>query len=204
GWGGGGGWSALRRAPHSHVATPPRPPPHPRGDGGEKNKKPRGSSPPPHPPPATPGRAAKRELPVERVSHRAFMPPRLPEVMEESPRHLSVSNEPVLHEHTHPGVNFVGGITDVEIGLARHRLGHMHTRGGRAPGVELPERLPGGPPRAVQVVHEPDDVVLHALEPPDRHAELDAALRVRDGLLVYGLAGAHDVRAQERQRPLER
>src|SRR5437867_12928513 len=54
------------------------------------------------------------------------------------------------------------------------------------------------------MVDETDDVVLHTLEPADRNAELDPALRIGDRLLVDGLAAAHYVGAQERQRSLER
>src|SRR5262249_24198508 len=165
---------------------------------------PRGSTTPPHVRPAPALAAPGEGLPVESVSHLPLVPPRLAEIVKERARHLSVSDEAVLHEHTHAGMHFVRGIADVEIRLAGHSLGQMHARGGRAPGVELPERLPRGPARAVQMVHETNDVVLHTLEPADGHAELDAGLRVRDGLLVHGLTGAYDVRAEERQRPLER
>ena len=64
----------------------------------------------------------------------------------------------------HARVHLVGRVARLEVRLARHRLGHVHGRGRGTPGVELPERLARGPARAVEVVDEPDDVVLHALE----------------------------------------
>jgi hypothetical protein len=48
------------------------------------------------------------------------------------------------------------------------------------------------------MVDELDDVILHALESPDRNAELHPGLRVDDRFVVDRLASADDVRAQER------
>ena len=71
-------------------------------------------------------------------------------------------------------VHLVGGVARFEVGLAAHGLGHVHGVDGGPAGVELPERLGRRPAGGVEVVHQPDDVVLHALELADRHAELHA------------------------------
>ena len=73
-----------------------------------------------------------------------------------------------------PGVHLVGGVARLQVRLARDGLRHVDGGGRGPPGVELPERLARRPARAVEVVDEPDDVVLHALELADRHAELHA------------------------------
>src|SRR5262245_24281177 len=142
--------------------------------------------------------------PLQRVGHPPLVPARIAEVVEERSRHLRVRWEPVFDEDPHSCVNLVRRVADLEIGFARDRLGHMRAGRCRAPGVELPQRLPRGPSCAIEVVHELHDVVLDAMEPPDRDHDLHAGLRVEHRLFVDGLAAADDVRAQERYGPLER
>ena len=65
-------------------------------------------------------------------------------------------------------VHFVRGVARFEVALAGDGLGHVHGVGRRPARVELPQRLGRRPARGVEVVHQPDDVILHALEAPDR------------------------------------
>src|SRR5262249_61434446 len=98
--------------------------------------------------------------PLQGVGHPALVPARIAEIVEESPGHLRVRGQAVLDQDAHSRMNLVGCVADLEVRLARDRLGQMYARRRRAPGVELPERFPRGPARAVQMIDELDDVVL--------------------------------------------
>src|SRR6266850_7306889 len=136
----------------------------------------------------TPSNAALTASPVEDIGHPPLVPARIAEIRKQRARHPGVGHQPVLDEAALPGVDLVGGVARLQVGLAAHRLRHVHgVRGGMAR-VELPQRLGGRPASGVEVIHETDDVILHALEAADRHAELHALAAVGDRHLEHGLA----------------
>ena len=115
-----------------------------------------------------------------------------------------MGGQAVLGEAALAGVHLVGGVARFEVALARDRFGQVHGVGGRASRVELPERFGRGPARTVEMIDQPDDVILHTLEFPDRHAELHALLAVLHRQIEHRLAAADHERAQHRQRAEER
>src|SRR5262245_24897583 len=102
--------------------------------------------------------------PREGVGHAALVPLRIAEVVEQRPRHLRVRRQPVLDQDAHAGVHLVSGVTGFEVGLAGHGFCEVNAGGGGPSRVELPQRFPCRPARAVEVVHQTNDVVLDALE----------------------------------------
>src|SRR5262245_15180323 len=111
-------------------------------------------------------RAARLPLPCQRVGHPPFVPARIAAVREGRARHLRVGNEPVLQQTSLPRVDLVRRVARLHVALAGDGLGHVHGVDRGPARVELPQGLGRGPARGVEAVHQPDDVVLHALETP--------------------------------------
>src|SRR5207244_1394332 len=109
----------ARRNPESHRHPPRRPPAGP-GDSRQRGQR------PPGPPPRSPRGVSPRQ----RISHAPLVPPRIPKVSEQSPRHLGVRRETVLDETPLARVYFVGRVTRFEVGLAADGLRHVDSRRG--------------------------------------------------------------------------
>src|SRR5215208_6072807 len=142
--------------------------------------------------------------PLEGVRHLALVPLRVAERVEERARHLGVLDQAVFIRGADAGVYLVRRVARLQVRLAGHGLRHVNAGSGGTAAVQLPERLIGRPAGAVQVVHQPDDVILHALELADRHAELDARLAVGDGHVEDSLTATYLIGAKDRRRLLQR
>ena len=126
------------------------------------------------------------------------------EVVVEGAGHAGVQGETVLADDADARVHVVRGVAGEVVALARERGGHVHPALRGTPGVELPERLVGRPARGVEVVHDVDDVVLHALEAPDRLLELAPRAAVLQAHLEDALQPADLVRGEHGGRPEHR
>src|SRR5271170_3667725 len=96
----------------------------------------------------------------------------------------------VLVRGTDTGMNLVRGVAGLHVRFRGDRLGEMDAICRRPPAIELPQRLAGGPARGVEMVDQPDDMVLYALKAPDRDAELNAGAAILDRHLKHRLTTA--------------
>ena len=117
--------------------------------------------------------------------------------MVQGARRGGVQRQAVFGGAADAGVDFVGVVAGVVVGGAADGFGQVDAVGGFPLGVQFPEGFVGCPAGGVQLVHEVDDMVLHALEASDGRAELDTGAAVFHRHFINLLGAAHLEGAQQ-------